>query len=107
MLILVWIALAFAVLASVLAAVFAFKRMRMAWRGLRSLRQETVASLQRITQTAADVAEKATRVSDRTAELDQALARLQESRRRLGILTDELADVQASVGRITAFYPRK
>ena len=102
----VWATLALFVILPGAALCFLALRALELWRGLRSVKGETVDALAALETRANAAAEKVERSGD-SPELDRSLTRLHESIRRLNILRSALDDATGAVGRITAVYPRK
>jgi hypothetical protein len=103
----VWLTLVF-FLASVVGGttVLALYAMR-TFSALRETGDRTIAALEEVAQTAAEIEGRASSLGERTAELDQSLARLRASRAQLAVLTDELRGVQGAVRFAAAARPRK
>ncbi len=104
---LLWLSLGIAVVATIGATVFATTRGLAAFRAFKALGREVSTGLERIETSSAQIEEHLRRAAESGAQLEAELARLRRSRARLNVLTSALADVRASVGRITAVYPRK
>ena len=63
--------------------------------------------LDRIAATSGEIERHLALAAESGTQLEASLARLRASRAQLTVLTSALADVRASVGRITAVVPRK
>jgi hypothetical protein len=61
----------------------------------------------RIEASSARIEEHLSRAAESGMRLDAELAQLRRSRAELNVLTSAIDDVRASVGRVTAVYPRK
>ena len=107
MLVLVWISLAIAVVASTAAFVAAIRAGMRAWRDFRGFGRATAAALADLTQRLERFAEHAGSVPAHGPQLERSRAKLSLSLARLAVLraaVDEATDV---TGRFTALYPRK
>ena len=103
----VWISLAVSVGA---VAVTGVRTGRQGWATFKDTRRLTGALGQRLRvlgEKTAQIERSAAALEARTAELQRALARLEDSRRRLGVLKSAVDDVEATLGRLTFFFPRK
>jgi len=104
---LLWLSLAIAVVATVASVVFVTLRGLETFRAFKSLGQSVAKGLERIEASTAQIEVHLARAAESGTQLDSELAQLRRSRARLNVLTSALADVRASVGRVTAVYPRK
>jgi hypothetical protein len=102
-----WLALAIAVVAVVGSLVFATLRGLALFRSFKRLSRELGHSVDRIAGSAAGIERHLELAAESGSRLDASLARLRGSRARLSVLTAAIADVRASLGRITAVVPRK
>ena len=102
-----WLALAIAVVAVVGSVAFATLRGLALFRAFKKLMRELGESTDRIAGSAAGIERHLELAAESGSRLDASLGRLQGSRARLSVLTAAIADVRASVGRITAVLPRK
>jgi hypothetical protein len=104
---LVWLALAVALVATVGAATFAVLRGLEAFRAVKRLGRSVSEGIARIEASTARIEEHLTRASESGSRLDASLGRLRRSRAELNVLTSAIDDVRDSAGRVTAVYPRK
>ena len=95
-----WLSLAVAILAIVTSTVYATRKGLEAFRAFKVLGRNVTSEIERIEQHLALAAQSGER-------LDAELAQLRRSRARLNVLTSAIDDVRASIGRVTAVYPRK
>jgi len=107
MLVVLWVALAVAVVAPAWAAVSAGRSAAQAWRAFRSFRRSFASAT-------AEVVTKLERFADRAAstpahgrDLETSHERLQASLARLAVLRAAADEASAAVGRVTILYPRK
>jgi hypothetical protein len=103
----VWISLAVSVAA---VAVTGVRTGRQGWATFKDSRRFTGAlgrELRVLNEKTAQIERSAAAVETRSAELQRSLARLEDSRRRLGVLRSAVDDVEATLGRLTFFFPRK
>ena len=107
MLVLVWIALALAVLAPAAAFVFALRAGLRAWRDFRSLSRGVSAGLADLTGRLERFADRLSSTPTHADELEKSLERLRVSRARVAVLQTAVDEAADAVGRITVFYPRK
>ncbi len=99
----VWTGLAIALLAVALGALRVAREALGAFRSYGRLRRETGAALDALVSSTERLAEQ----PDAAAKLEPALARLARSRAQLSVLLAAVDEVRDSVGRVTAFVPRK
>ena len=104
---LVWLALAFLVVALVGSVAFAVVRGLGAWRAVKALASGAGAALDRIARSSAEIEGHLRAGAESGTRLDASLRRLSSSRARLNVLTAALADARAAAGRVTDVYPRK
>ena len=102
-----WLALIFALVLTVSAAIYATLRGLEAFRGVKRLGGGVTGELARIEAASGEIERHLALAAEGGAQLEASLARLQSSRARLNVLTSAIADVRAAVGRITAVVPRK
>jgi hypothetical protein len=81
-------------------------RILQAWRDLKRLRRHVGKELDRLATLAEAAADKAARATD-TRRLEESLAHLRLTLARFAVLRGALEEVGETVGRFTAFYPRK
>ena len=103
----VWISLILLLLALTYGGVRIFRSGRLLWRDLQSLLSSLDGTLSHVTAAADTLAERTARFDDSAARLETALTRFAGSRARLAVLAAAVKDVQNSVGRVAAYYPRK
>src|SRR5438552_1321017 len=99
----VWIGLAIRVLAVAFGLYRAVRQLVGVFRALRRLRRE----LARAFEALAQAVDKLAGHPGATAKLEPAVARLGRDQARLNVLLAAVDEVRDSVGRVTAFYPRK
>jgi len=107
MLVVLWIALAIAVVAPTWGLVRAVRAGLRAWRDFRELSRSAAAALAELTRRLEHFAERTGAAPAHARELEQHGARLRLSLARLAVLraaVDEATDVPR---RLTALYPRK
>ena len=104
---LVWLALAFAVLVTVAAIVYAAVKGLALYRASKRLLSVTGDELAAIERSTARIEIHLQAAAESGTALNASLTRLHASRARLNVLTAAVDDVRASVDRITGVYPRK
>jgi hypothetical protein len=77
------------------------------WRATRSLQRKLTRGIGDVLTKAAGVETRVSKAADTAGELQAALARLQKSRRTLGILSAAWGDSSSLFGALGAAYPRK
>jgi hypothetical protein len=102
-----WLALTVALLLVLGSLIYATTTGLTAFRHFKRLGRETGGELERISAKTGEIEQHLARAAEAGSRLEASLARLRASRARLQVLTSALADVRASVGRITAVYPKK
>ena len=102
-----WLPLVFAVAVVVGSSVFATLRGLELFRTFRRLSGEAGAGLERVSDSSAGIERHLSLAAASGERLDASLRRLRASRQRLNVLTSALADVRASLDRVTAIVPRK
>jgi outer membrane protein TolC len=102
-----WLSLGLSVLAAGGATAFAAVRGLSAYRAVKRLARETGETVSDIERSAAEIESRLAAGAGRSDELAGALARLHASRAQLDVLLGALAEVRDSLGRVTAFVPRK
>ena len=102
----IWGALIFAALAGTAAFALLVKRALGAWRDVKDARRDVV---RRLDDLAARVEATAERVAaaGETEELQESVGRLRVSLAQLAVLRAALDDAHDTVGRVTAYLPRK
>ncbi len=102
-----WLSFGLSALAVAGATAFAAVRGLAAYRSAKRLVRETAETVSGLERSAADIETRVAGGAARSDELARALARLRTSRAQLGVLLGALAEVRDSLGRVTAFVPRK
>ena len=102
-----WLALTVALLLVVASLVYTTLRGLAVFRDFTRLARETGSGLERISTETGRIEGHLELAAESGTRLDASLTRLRRSRARLNVLTSALADVRASVARVTAVYPRK
>ncbi len=102
-----WLSLALSMLAAAGATAFAAVRGLAAYRAAKRLVRETGEVVTGIDRSAAEIETRLTAGAERSDELARALVRLRASHAQLDVLLGALAEVRSSLGRVTAFVPRK
>ena len=102
-----WLSLALAVALTIGSMAYATTRALDAFRALKQLGRTTGAELERISAASAGIERHLSLASQSGERLEASLERLRTSRERLNVLTSAIADVRASVGRVTDVMPRK
>jgi hypothetical protein len=104
---LLWLSLAVAVAATIASVTFATLRGLEAFRDFKRLGSSLAEGTARIEASAARIEGHLARAAESGSRLDTELAQLRRSKAQLNVLRSALDDVRASVGRVTAVYPRK
>ncbi len=102
-----WLALAVAVVLTIASLIYVTLNALEAFRAFKRLRPNVTAALDRVTATTAQIERHLELAAESGSQLEASLARLRTSRAQLNVLTSALADVRASVDRVTAFVPRR
>jgi uncharacterized membrane-anchored protein YhcB (DUF1043 family) len=102
-----WLALAFAVVATIVSAVVATRRGLEAFRAFKSLGRTTSVGLERIEASTAQIETHLALAAESSTRLDASLAQLSRSRAQLNVLKSAIDEVRDSIDRVTAVYPRK
>ncbi len=102
-----WLTLAFAVVAIVAAIVYSGLKGLALYRASKQVLREAAEELEGIERSTAEIEQHLQAAATSGTALSSSLARLHTSRARLSVLTAAIADVRASVDRITGVYPRK
>ena len=102
-----WLALAVAIVAGVASSIYVTLEGREAFRGAKRLSGTLSSELERIEEASGQVEEHLARAEASSSRLEAELDRLRRSRAQLNVLTSAIDDVRASIGRVTAVYPRK
>ena len=102
----IWGALVVVVPAGTAALVLLALRVRQAWRDAKDTPRAVLRGLDEFSRKAEAVAEKVAAAGD-TAELEGSVERLRVSLAQLAVLRAALDEVDGTVGRVTAYLPRK
>jgi hypothetical protein len=103
--VLIWVALLLVLTTA--GAFHVFLRVRAFLRTFKTFGQEVGEGARRLTRSFDRLARDAETVGSSKPRLDASLARLNVSLARLNVLRAAVQDVQDSVGRLAAVYPRK
>ena len=103
----VWLALAVAAASVIASAIYLTLKGLEAFRACKGLSRNVTSELARIEEASSQIERHLALATESGARLDSELADLRRSRARLNVLTSAIDDVRASVGRLTAVYPRK
>jgi ABC-type transporter Mla subunit MlaD len=103
----VWLSVILFLSALTFGGVRIFRSGRLLWRDLRSLLSALDGTLVHLTASADTLAERTARFEDSASRLEAALTRFAASRARLEVLAAAVNDVEGSVARVAAYYPRK
>jgi hypothetical protein len=102
----IWAALGLGTVAGIAAFTLLVMRSLEAWRAFKQTRGAVVGGLDTFAAQAEAVADKLAAAGD-TAGLQESVARLRVSLARLDVLRAALDEVDGTVGRVTAYLPRK
>jgi hypothetical protein len=102
-----WASLALAILLPAIGAVVVFRRGLALWRDLKRAGKSLFGGLDVVGRRLEQMSAAAEGLGTVTARPGPSVAQLQVSLARLAVLRSALHDVQSSVGRVTAVYPRK
>jgi hypothetical protein len=102
-----WLALVVFLLLIAASAIFAVLKGLELWRAFKELGRRVTDELDGITRATREIELHLQAAATSGTALDASVQRLGRSRARLNVLTSALADVRASVGRVTAVMPRK
>jgi len=103
----IWAVLIGVVLAGVAALVLLVLRASEAWRALEDTRRGVIDGLDEFASKAETTAHRLEATTDDTGELQETLGRLRVSLARLAVLRAAIDEADDTVGRFTAFVPRK
>ena len=106
-LVVLWIALGIAVVASGAAFVSAVREGLQAWRAFRGLSRGLSAALADLTVRLERFADRAAATPAHAPELEASSGRLRASLARLAVLRAAVDEATDAAGRVTVFYPRK
>jgi cell shape-determining protein MreC len=104
---LVWIALFVLLFALTVGSVHVFLRFRRFWRTFQSFGSALAGTLRDLTGSVDRLGRNMASFASSTPRLEASLAKLQHSLARVAVLRAAVQDVQDSLGRLTAVYPRK
>jgi hypothetical protein len=104
---LVWIALFVLLFALTAGAVHVFLRLRRFWRTFQTFGPALDGTLRELTVSLDRLSTNTDSFASSTPRLEASLAKLRHSLARAAVLRAALQDVQDSLGRLTAVYPRK
>ena len=102
-----WLALGIAVVSTIASSIYVTLKGLEAFRAFKVLSGSVTRDLARIEQASGEIERHLALAAESGTRLETELAQLQRSRARLNVLTSAIADVRASVGRVTSVYPRK
>ncbi len=102
-----WLALAVAIVAVVASAIYLTLKGLEAFRAFKRLGATVTGEIERIERASGEIERHLALAAESGSRLDSELSQLRRSRGRLNVLTSAIDDVRASVGRVTAVYPRK
>ena len=102
-----WLSLAVAIVAVVASAIYLTLKGLEAFRAFKQLGSTVTGEIERIERASGEIERHLALAAESGSRLDSELAQLRRSRARLNVLTSAIDDVRASVGRVTAVYPRK
>jgi sigma54-dependent transcription regulator len=104
---LVWIALFVLLFAVTAGSVHVFLRLRRFWRTFQTFGSVLDGTLRELTASLDRLGRNTESFGASTPRLEASLARLRRSLARAAVLRAATQDVQDSLGRLTAVYPRK
>ena len=102
-----WLAGAVAIVSVAASAVYLTLKGLEAFRTFKAVAGSVSGELDRIERASGEIERHLALASESGSRLESELAQLRRSRARLNVLTSAIADVRASLGRVTAVYPRK
>jgi len=102
-----WLALGIALVSTITSSIYATTKGLEAFRTFKALSRTVTGELKRIEESTGQIERHLSLAAESGTRLEAELEQLRRSRARLNVLTSALADVRASVGRVTAVYPRK
>jgi hypothetical protein len=102
-----WLALAVALVLTIASLIYVTLNALDAFRTFKSVSRNLTAATDHVTATTAQIERHLELAAESGSQLEASLARLRTSRAELNVLTSALADVRASVNRVTAFMPSK
>jgi hypothetical protein len=102
-----WLALAVAVVLTIASLIYVTLNALELFRAFKTLGRSVGRELDRVSATTAQIERHLQLAAESGSHLKESLTRLRTSRSQLNVLTAALADVRASVDRVTAFVPRR
>jgi len=102
-----WLALITALVLTVASAIYVTLQGLQAFRDFKRLSSVSGGELERISARSGEIERHLALAAESGSQLEASLARLKSSRARLNVLTSAIADVRATVRRVTAVMPRK
>ena len=102
-----WLALAVAIVAVVASSIYVTRRGSRPSGAPSGSADRSRRSSSGSSRRAAEIEQHLARAAESGSKLEAELERLQRSRAQLNVLTSAIDDVRASIGRVTAVYPRK
>src|SRR5688572_1015355 len=102
-----WLSLALALVVVIASTVYATSRGLQAFRAFKQIGRTVGTEVERISAASGAIERHLALAAESGERLDASLTRLRASRARLNVLTAALADVRASVERVTDVVPRK
>jgi hypothetical protein len=103
----IWAALILVTVAGIAALTLLLLNSLKTWRAVKEARDAFVGRLDGFTARAEAVADRIAVVDEGTAELQESLGRLRVSLARLAVLRAAIDEVDHSVARVAAVFPRK
>ena len=104
---LVWLSLALGVILTIVSAVYLTIKGLESFRAVKQMSRRAGPQLERISAVTAEIEQRLAASEARSERLEASLTRLRTSRAELNVLTSALADVNASIRRVTSIVPRK
>ena len=102
-----WLSLAIAAVVIAVSAVYSTRKGLEAFRGFKRLGNAVSSEVERIEQVSGEIERHLNLATESGSRLEAKLAQLRRSRARLNVLRSAIDEVRASLGRVTAVYPRK
>jgi hypothetical protein len=102
-----WLPFAVALVLTISSLIYLTLKVIEAFRAFKQLGSGAREGLDRIEKASAEIEQHLTLAAAGGTRLETSLARLQESRARLNVLTSALADARSSLNRFTGVVPRK
>jgi hypothetical protein len=101
------LALAVSAVLTIASLIYLTRQALIAFRDFKRLGREAGGELDRISATSEQIERHLALAAESGTQLEASLERLRESRAQLTVLTSALAEVKASVRRVTGVVPRK